>query len=65
MLDFCPFCQSRCVTCWTEEDGNNVTTDAWVECEDCFARGPSADTTTEAIDKWNVALRGMVSETSG
>lgn len=54
-LETCPFCKSRCVTGWTEEDGNNVTTDAWIECDDCFAKGPTADTMDEAIAKWNAA----------
>lgn len=54
-LSHCPFCKSRCVTGWTETDSNGVTTDAWIECDDCFARGPQADTDEEAAVKWNAA----------
>lgn len=51
----CPFCKSRCTTLWTETDGNNVVTDAWVECDDCHARGPACDSPDETVDKWNGA----------
>lgn len=51
----CPFCKSRCVTGWTETDGDDVTTDAWIACDDCFARGPSGDTEDEAQEKWNAS----------
>lgn len=54
-LNKCPFCRSRCVTLWTETDGNNLITDAWVECDDCNARGPAADTEAESVQKWNSA----------
>jgi len=53
MMHQCPFCQSRCVTLWTETDGNNVVTDAWVECDACCAHGPLTGTEAEAIEKWN------------
>jgi Lar family restriction alleviation protein len=65
MLNSCPFCQSRRVTLWTETDGNFVTTDAWVECDACSARGPSEDTEKNATEKWNAAMRGMIPLTSG
>lgn len=49
----CVFCGSDAAL-WTEEDGNHMITDAWVECERCHAKGPSADTEIEASAKWNV-----------
>jgi hypothetical protein len=49
----CRFCKSRCVTLYECTDGNDITTDAWVECDDCFAKGPPGDTTREATSKWN------------
>jgi len=49
----CVFCGCEAAL-WTEEDGNNVVTDAWVECDGCHAKGPSADTEIDAAAKWNV-----------
>jgi hypothetical protein len=64
-LSHCPFCKSRCVTGWTETDGNDVITDAWIECDDCFSRGPSADTEDEAAGKWNAATAEGISQQIG
>jgi len=49
----CPFC-SKSAALWTEEDGNHTVTDAWVECDGCHAKGPTADSEIEAAAKWNV-----------
>ncbi|WP_409998301.1 MULTISPECIES: Lar family restriction alleviation protein [unclassified Bradyrhizobium] len=54
-MGHCPFCKSLHVSIWTETDGNFAVTDAWVECDDCGARGPSADTEAESAQKWNAA----------
>jgi Lar family restriction alleviation protein len=49
----CVFCGSE-PALWTEEDGNHMITDAWVECDRCHAKGPIADTEIDAAAKWNV-----------
>lgn len=49
----CPFC-SKPAALWTETDGNDVTTDAWVECDSCHAQGPKCDTEDQAGERWNV-----------
>lgn len=49
----CVFCGSD-AELWTEEDGNHMITDAWVECSRCHAKGPTADAEIDAAAKWNV-----------
>ena len=50
----CVFCSKSHAELWTETDGNGVVTDAWVECDNCAAKGPSCDTEEDAAAKWNV-----------
>lgn len=50
----CVFCAKERAELWTETDGNGVTTDAWVECDSCSAKGPMCDTEDDAVAKWNV-----------
>lgn len=49
----CVFCGGE-PELWTEEDGNHTVTDAWVECDRCHAKGPTADAEIDAAAKWNV-----------
>lgn len=46
----CPFCGGDQTTTW--HIGHLIN--PWVvECWDCGARGPRAETEAEAVDKWN------------
>ncbi len=43
----CPFCGGTC-TVFTDEPAV-----FWVECDNCTARGPVADTQADARHQWN------------
>ena len=45
----CVFCQCKDFICAEEF----MSSDAWVECTGCGARGPVKDTVEEAREAWN------------
>jgi hypothetical protein len=53
-LMHCPFCDNPDVR--IETDGR-VT---WVDCGDCDAQGPSAETAEEALDLWGYRHEGKL-----
>jgi len=49
----CPFCCTTNVSTSYACNMQNEITQRFVECEECAAMGPSADTDAEAIELWN------------
>lgn len=50
----CPFCKNFQYFDIAEDSRYQGEHNAWfVMCEDCFTRGPRAETREEAIEAWN------------
>lgn len=62
----CPFCGCTNIT-WREISGPDGTIDAWLECWECNARGPSCDDNHEmwnirSLDEWETHCNGNSEE---
>jgi len=52
-MDKCPFCGSRFVNTWEDEDRGSGKKFYYVKCWDCTGRGPGRLTKKDAITAWD------------
>lgn len=46
----CPFCSG------TVTVASRISGRSWIECVTCHARGPSAKSEADAVERWNLGL---------